>query len=120
MTPSSPKGSVASEVDVLSYEVGQLTGGDTELFGGRPSDEVPPVEDLVDRQVGEESKRERHRQRPVRLVGRLADVEEVGQAAILVAEEPERRTESSLERFEDPGRIDGDDGDALISDVCGF
>ena len=107
------------EVGVFHHAPDHLAERDPQLLGRGPADEVPAVEDAVDGEVREQGEGERHRQRPVDLVGRLADAELVREPQLLVTQEGKARAQARLEGGLDPGRIDGDDRDPAVGDFGG-
>jgi hypothetical protein len=113
-TPSFPP-----EVEIGHGAIGHLAGDQTQLFERWSTDEVPAVEDVGDREIGQQTKREWHRQRPVGRIGGLADPQLVRQRAVFVAEEVELGSEPCLERFENPRRINRYGRDLLVGDLGG-
>ena len=78
---------------------------------------VPAVPDSMNGEIWQQRKRERHREGSMPTVGRLADAEQVGDGAVLVAQEPKRCAEPMFERFVDPWRINRNSGDVLVGDL---
>ncbi len=111
--------SVPAEVRVRNTLPDHLTEADTQLLGRRTADEVPAVEDPVDREIREQGKGEGDGERTVALVGRLTNAELVRERERLVTEEAKARPEARLEGRLNPGGIDGDDGQATVGDFGG-
>ena len=111
---------IAAEVEIGDTATRQLARCDPQLLGRGSSDEVPAVEDPVDRQVRKQGEGERDGQRAVNLVGGLADAELVGEPQLLVAQEAVACSQTGLEGGLDRRRVDRDDRDPTVGDFSGL
>ncbi len=111
-------GSLSPEVRVLYSLADHLPNGDAELVGRWPADEVPAIENPVNREVGQKREGKGDREGTVTPVCRLAYAELVCERQLGVTQEGELGTQTRLEGFLDSGGINGDNRQPAIGNFC--